>query len=110
MDSGFGKEIMLKLNSGILTQHTTDDVILQSMLVLISSLYLFYRFLVYQFNIRSYTFLYILLVVIHIEVLLGNELLTLAACFVFICCRCLEDQSDHGIIGCQPPPVPAPLR
>ena len=35
---------MLKLNSGILTQHTTDDIVLQSMLVLISSLYLFTYF------------------------------------------------------------------
>ena len=97
---------MLKLNSGIFTQHTTDDVILQSMLVLISSLYLFYGFLVYQFNICSYIVLYNLLLVIHIEVLLSNGLLTLAACFVFIYCRCLEDQVS---VECQPP-VPAPLR
>ena len=97
---------MLKFNTIIFTQHTTDDVILQSMLVLISSLYLFYGFFVYWSNICSYTVLYIMLLVIDIDVLLSNGLLTLAACFVFICYRCLEDQVS---VECQPP-VPAPLR
>ena len=98
---------MLKFDSGIYTEHTTDVIVLQSMLVLISSLYLFYIFLEsYEFcSYNSFTLNYFT----RYSYCGAAEQAIAHPCRIFyMYCRCIGDscavvRTEFQLLSCQAP-------